>query len=502
LETTDYPSNVFVSGGYAYMTIGNSGLQIIDVHDPVHPKIISGYRTPNYASGVEVIGETAYVLHFNGLTSLNIRNPFVPIPLGQFTYYGASTNITIHDNYAFLSYYDKGLRLLDISDPTNITLTGAYATDNKVERIFLAGNIAYVANSFGGLKILDIGNPHQPELLGSHDTQGLTADIVADGSYAYVADGLGFRIYDITNPASPHLTGSIDTLLSLRIQLSSTYAYVSFGYGGIQIINIDDKAHPIISGVIQSEGDIFEFYIKDNYCYFSDYEMGLTIADISNPASPRILGSAYVPFSSIQDIFVYNNYAYVADWTGGLLIFDVSNPMTPVISGNYRTSSAAMSVFAKGKYLYLSDPYGLHVLNIENPVLPVPIDSIMTSGDPRQIIVRGNYAYIADENSMMILRVPAEPDNTVIPISFALYQNYPNPFNAQTTISYSLAEPGPVTLTIYNLLGQKVATLFDGVQAVGEHKVVWDAGNQTSGIYFYRISAGGYTKSEKMLLLK
>jgi hypothetical protein len=92
--------------------------------------------------------------------------------------------------------------------------------------------------------------------------------------------------------------------------------------------------------------------------------------------------------------------------------------------------------------------------------------------------------------------------NGNIPEQISLFHNYPNPFNAQTTISYSLSESGPATLTIYNLLGQKVAVLFDGVQTAGEHKTVWDAGNQTSGIYFYRISAGRFIKSEKMLLLK
>jgi hypothetical protein len=91
---------------------------------------------------------------------------------------------------------------------------------------------------------------------------------------------------------------------------------------------------------------------------------------------------------------------------------------------------------------------------------------------------------------------------SLTPNTFFLRQNYPNPFNAQTTISYSVAESGPVTLTIYNLLGQKVATLFDGVQTAGEHTVVWDAQNQPSGVYFYKISFNNFTKSEKMLLLK
>jgi photosystem II stability/assembly factor-like uncharacterized protein len=94
-----------------------------------------------------------------------------------------------------------------------------------------------------------------------------------------------------------------------------------------------------------------------------------------------------------------------------------------------------------------------------------------------------------------------DDDAPTLPSSLSL-SSYPNPFNAQTTISYSLAEPGPVTLTIYNLLGQKVATLFDGVQTAGEHKLVWDAQNQLSGVYFCRLHGENFTKSSQMVLLR
>jgi hypothetical protein len=89
-----------------------------------------------------------------------------------------------------------------------------------------------------------------------------------------------------------------------------------------------------------------------------------------------------------------------------------------------------------------------------------------------------------------------------MPGNFSLMQNYPNPFNAQTTISYSLPVSAPVNLTIYNIFGQKVTSLYDGVQTAGEHQVVWDAKDMTSGIYFYTIKSGQYTQAMKCLLAK
>ncbi|MGD8921746.1 MAG: multicopper oxidase domain-containing protein [Candidatus Zixiibacteriota bacterium] len=89
-----------------------------------------------------------------------------------------------------------------------------------------------------------------------------------------------------------------------------------------------------------------------------------------------------------------------------------------------------------------------------------------------------------------------------LPVSFDLNQNYPNPFNPTTEIRFSLPEQSHVKLVIYNTLGQEVVTLIDGEAPAGQHTVQLDAGNLASGVYFYRLTAGQYTDSKKMVLLK
>ena len=93
-------------------------------------------------------------------------------------------------------------------------------------------------------------------------------------------------------------------------------------------------------------------------------------------------------------------------------------------------------------------------------------------------------------------------ENQSLPEEFSVFQNHPNPFNAATTIKYSLPEKSQVTIEIYNILGRKIETLVSGIQPAGSHSVVWDAENQPSGIYFYRIDAGEYVESKNCLLLK
>jgi hypothetical protein len=85
---------------------------------------------------------------------------------------------------------------------------------------------------------------------------------------------------------------------------------------------------------------------------------------------------------------------------------------------------------------------------------------------------------------------------------YVLNQNYPNPFNPKTVISYQLAVGSKVELTIYNLLGQKVATLVSAKQRAGQYQAEWDASGFSSGIYFYRLNAGNFQEVKKMVLLE
>ncbi len=88
-----------------------------------------------------------------------------------------------------------------------------------------------------------------------------------------------------------------------------------------------------------------------------------------------------------------------------------------------------------------------------------------------------------------------------LPKTICLYQNYPNPFNPSTEIEYALPVDCWVRLAVYNLLGQKVATLLDQPQRAGYHRICWEA-NITSGVYFYRLEAGEYAATRKMILLR
>ncbi|HPG38246.1 MAG TPA: sugar-binding protein [bacterium] len=93
-------------------------------------------------------------------------------------------------------------------------------------------------------------------------------------------------------------------------------------------------------------------------------------------------------------------------------------------------------------------------------------------------------------------------ENDAVATTYKLAQNYPNPFNPSTTIAYSVASRGNVTLTVYDMLGKEVANLVNEVKAAGEYTVNFNAGNLPSGVYFYKLNNGSQVLTQKMMLIK
>jgi hypothetical protein len=117
---------------------------------------------------------------------------------------------------------------------------------------------------------------------------------------------------------------------------------------------------------------------------------------------------------------------------------------------------------------------------------------------------------IVHNNSSLTPEIPVVINGTVgieeeasgLPREFSVAQNYPNPFNARTSISFSLPGQSDVTIEVYNLLGQKTATIAEGLMPAGHHRVTWDASDVASGVYYYKVSAGEYSAVRMMTLLK
>ena len=151
--------------------------------------------------------------------------------------------------------------------------------------------------------------------------------------------------------------------------------------------------------------------------------------------------------------------------------------------GNY-----AITGLSPGQYSVFVDKAGYNESNVASVNASYDINGSPLSGTANFTI---NGVLSVTENK-----------NSVRPTQYMLNQNYPNPFNPSTTIKYSLPNNGNITLKVYNLIGQEVATLINSYQTSGEYAVTFNASNLSSGVYFYRLESGSFNVVKKMLLMK
>ena len=176
-----------------------------------------------------------------------------------------------------------------------------------------------------------------------------------------------------------------------------------------------------------------------------------------------------------------------------------------LLAGAWMTAGAADKVKDDAGYDVRLSSSNIELVFPDGSVLSAPLDFDGKSID--QIAATGGMAQeLLDEAYTQM----GLTNTAYLPKAFALSQNYPNPFNPSTTISYAIPEGNSqvgVKLSVFNLRGQLVRTLVDQTQGPGTYNVNWDGSDDrgrqiSSGVYFYRIQAGDYVSTRKMVVLK
>ena len=143
-----------------------------------------------------------------------------------------------------------------------------------------------------------------------------------------------------------------------------------------------------------------------------------------------------------------------------------------------------------------SQKYGTDIIDYGSPY-----DGIYTSQTGAASAIPPGFWFIAQDSVSGLISSKTAADEA-FPHAFAVAQNTPNPFNPATTINFTLAKAGKVTVDIYNAAGQKVDTVVNTVMSAGNHSATWNAARQSAGVYFYTVKCGGFSKTMKMILLK
>ena len=236
---------------------------------------------------------------------------------------------------------------------------------------------------------------------------GSTSAIAVQGDYAYIGVGPRLVVLDISNPANPTMVGRTEVLpdVMIGVAVAGNYAYVADYDAGLRIINVSDPAAPTEAGFYDTPGSARGVAVAGNYAYIADGGGGLRIINVSNPVAPTEAGFYDTP-GSAWDVAMAGNYAYVADYDAGLRIINVSNPAAPTEAGFYDTPGSAWDVTVVGNYAYVADGGGgLRIINVSDPAAPTEAGFYDTLGVAEGVAVAGNYAYVADRYSLRIINV-------------------------------------------------------------------------------------------------
>ena len=125
----------------------------------------------------------------------------------------------------------------------------------------------------------------------------------------------------------------------------------------------------------------------------------------------------------------------------------------------------------------------------------------------RALIIASNYIFAGTSGQAVWRRdlteiIGIQNISTEIPSVYSLSQNYPNPFNPTTVISFQLSVAGQVVLNVYDVMGREVQTLVNESLKPGTYEASFDGSQLTSGVYFYKLSAGDFSETKKMLMIK
>lgn len=376
-----------VFGGHAYVAMANAGLVVVDISNPSMPAIAGTWDTPGVAVRVELAGGNAFVAdHYGGLQVIDVRDPAGMVSVASYDTGLTTRAVRVFGGRAYLLSSDRPeygpdarsrVEILDVSEPTQPALLGAYESTQMVECFDIAGGLAYLPTIFNGvakLQIVGLNNPEAPVLL--NDTTITppggalhSVGIRVSGVYAYLTEIVAaqptafprLRIFDVSDPAKimqvsqTNLSGS--PIGALRI--AGDYLYLN-SLGALLEFNVAEPKAPALLRTIylaNSSGDSGGLHVSDDFAYAGQGWKGFSIVYLRNPKQPAEIGR-YDTLGQVQDLSVDDRYVYVAEGWEGVEVFDAGNPARPLPIGRSPNRGKARGIEVSGDYAYVAEGGG------------------------------------------------------------------------------------------------------------------------------------------------
>ena len=394
---------------YVFVTEGNGGIEVIDILRPARPSRVSSYSDGKYMTDIKISGNYAYVaehdsgvaiinisnvhslqpvgqVYFNGMEEIlsvfikdsllymadpwgslwiaDVNNPYAPAFVNRVRDLGFPVKVAVYDTLAYvLGRFETGTYLMNVADPTNISIIKNTGGFEYSERLTLSGNTVFLSYGPSGTFLLDVSDPSDPRLIGHID--GNIYYAVEDSPFVFVTkNDTGMAIYDISDPRHPQLISSIDSILTYKVIPQDSFVYVSEYPNIILKINISDPAHPVITAQHYLAGRIVDFAITDSNAVVltTSYLYVIDLTDLHETFTTGVLINSYGGVV-IQDSFVY----VAKDMYPEIIEYGLANDSLYQVTTVDSSFNTGVRVAISGHYLYIGDLYyGVRVFDISN----------------------------------------------------------------------------------------------------------------------------------------
>jgi len=283
--------DVLIDGDYAYVInsthrVGGRTshyLSILNISDRTSP-VLAGYcdATSNYPEDLVVNDNYAYIADYSGLVIIDISDKNNPERVGRDNTTGYATDVAVEGDYAYLldtgdalGLDGEGLIIYDITDKTKPERIGRENTTRYGPgSLAVSEDYVYVNNNRGEIAIIDCHDKTEPQISGDFSTGGSANDIFVKDNTAYIIHGHDLFITDISDRTSPQVLGSCSKrIISFHepdsVVVSGNYAYLNGPFGGVVIMNIEDKTMPRVAGHYGAASYVRGAAVAGDYAYVS-----------------------------------------------------------------------------------------------------------------------------------------------------------------------------------------------------------------------------------------
>ncbi len=401
------------------------GLRMLDVSNPENPIDRGYYFTAAPAQDLEVNDNTAYVsVGGSGLEIIDLTTPDQPTSIGLYGDFYAQALHRSGDTL-YVGNSGSGVTAVDISNRLNLSTIGSHSAGGYTRQVYSFGDYHYVISIGEGLAVINATNIQNPvremmiPLLNPSAVHGY-------GEYLYVSDFNGVHIYSVLNPAEPEFISNIP-LGNTRSMVSSESLLYLGGDPDLTIVDVSDNFNPMILGNYDGlPGSPYNIDIQGTGVFLANRYGGLWIIDASNPLAPSPYPVS-IDMDFAWDVSVSGDIAYVADRFEGMLrVINVADPASPFEMAAFPIGSStgligvdmyANAVVGVGNYAFvLTNWDGLKIINCYDPTSPFEIGHFNTGGYAQNIDIQGTDICVTDGGGgIYFLEVDAEPELVVIP---------------------------------------------------------------------------------------